>query len=272
MNFYGLETERMQLVCDWARPFDFYLKELAAELNLTAIRLPFSYEYLQRGDFTQMNKIIEYCDNANISVILDYHRTKSDHQGPTPEEYFNRTTFLWSWHTILEYYKDVPAVQGVGIFNEVQGSDLLYVLDLHRDAIDYIEARFPGRFWYFAGCPGWSGNCAGMGALKTHPAWDRIFIEIHMYPFSGAQDNHTWDFSIPEGIDNSHWLVGETGWKDEQSEWADRWLTYLQGRNISNICLWTIAHSWDTNGWWADDCVTKDTSKFNKMKKFWNTQ
>jgi hypothetical protein len=47
----------------------------------------------------------------------------------------------------------------------------------------------------------------------------------------------------------------------KEKAWANRFLSYLTDRKIQNACLWTIAHSDDTDGWFNDDCEHFDYDK-----------
>lgn len=269
MNFYGLETQRMGLVCDWQHNFEWYLDRLVENLGINTIRLPFSYELYKYHSLDLMDKFVAACKTRNLKVILDWHRTWNTHQGPTPEEGITKEEFAKTWIDLLTRY---PDAYGVGIFNELQGDDTDYAIGLHTYLINQIEKVFPGKFHYFAGCPRWGGDCANM-TLENHPAWDRIFIEVHKYVFSGKSDVDDWSKSIPSKVSPKHWFVGEVGWKQDvpkERAWAEMFLTYLNSRNITNLCAWTIAHSGDTEGWWKDDCETFNWEKASLLRSFWN--
>lgn len=268
MNFYGLETQRMGLVCDWKHPYTYYLDHLVDDININTIRVPFSYELVKYNSLETMDNFLEECNRRNLRVILDWHRNWNTHQGPIPEEGITRAEFISTWIWLLERY---PKTYGVGIFNEVQIEDFEYTNQLHEEVITKIEAHFPNKFVYFAGCPRWGGDCSLM-SLEHLPVWNRTYIEVHKYIFSGTSDIKDWDASIPKRIHPDHWFVGEIGWKhhiQKEREWAERFLTYLNSRGISNVCLWTIAHSGDTDGWWKDDCTTLQNDKTSLIVSFW---
>lgn len=270
MNFYGLETQRMGLVCDWKHEFTWYLDRLINNLSINTIRLPFSYELVKYHSFDLMDNFIRECEVRQLKVILDWHRTWNSHQGPEPEEGITRKEFIGTWIQLLQRY---PNVYGVGIFNEIQNNDFDYANNLHREVITSIETMFPGKFVYFAGCPRWGGDCSLMD-LSDMPTWDRTYIEVHKYIFSGESNVKDWDKSIPDRIESSHWFVGEVGWKQgvpEEREWAENFLAYLNHRNITDICAWTIAHSGDTEGWWKDDCETFQWEKASLLSSFWES-
>lgn len=273
MNFYGLETDREGLVCDWQHPPEWYMKKLVDDLDINTIRLPFSYQYVTQHDLTKMESFIRNAQQNGIFIILDYHRTWASHQGPTPEEGISMDDFINAWVFLLRRFEVFGNVIGVAIFNEIQSTDLPYTLQMHRRVILAIEQHFPGRFLFFAGCPNWGGNCSGMQALMDMRTWNRTYVEVHKYHFSGKSDQEDWDRSMPHEIPPERWFVGETGWKHDkpaQRQWAEGFITYLNDRNIDNVCAWTIAHSGDTDGWFHDDCETFDYDKAELLMRLWN--
>lgn len=264
MNFYGLETPYKNFVCSWKNKPEFFLRRLQQDMNINTVRLPFSYEYITGSDISRMQEIVETCLSLNITIILDWHRTWSSHQGAIPEEGITLDIFVSAWINLLDRFKVYPNVKGIGIFNEVQLiNDFDYVNKLHRYVIPMLESQFPNRYSYFIGCPSWGGNCSNMhfDDMKT---WNRTYVEVHKYKFSGISNREDWDISIPKHIPPERLFIGEVGWKqsvDEEATWGRGFLQYLMQREISNVCLWTIAHSGDTDGWFKDDCETFDTQK-----------
>lgn len=274
MNFYGLETERQSFVCDWSHAPTWYIERMKSDLSINTLRIPFSYQYIHNGDLHNLDNIISECDRLNTRVILDYHRTWSSHQGPTPEEGITMDEFIHTWLQVLKRYKDNRNVFGVGIFNEVQlRYDFEYTMDMHMAVIKSVELEFPGRFEYFVGCPGWGGNCSMIDPQRYEPYWNRTYVEVHKYIFSGTSDFNDWEISIPHHIPADRWFVGEVGWKQQEKderEWAQRFLSYLDYRGIYNVCAWTIAHSGDTDGWWLDDCETFNWEKAALLNTLWD--
>lgn len=273
MNFYGLETDNKDMVCGWQHRPRWYLDQLKDKMFINTIRLPFSYEYVREAKWKRMDEIIGDCELMGVRIILDYHRTWNSHQGPKPEEQITREQFIEAWITVLGRYADCPNLFGVGVFNEIQAyNDFVYTMDLHRVVVAEIEKVFPNRFFYFLGCPNWGGNCSDMDELVDMPTWNRTYIEVHKYSFSGNPSKQDWDTSIPESIPPSHWFIGEMGWKMNNPRdvaWANEFISYLKWRRIYNVCLWTIAHSGDTEGWWHDDCETLDMPKVAMSAKIW---
>lgn len=269
VNYYGFETERMGLVCDWKHPFTWYMDHLQSEMGINTIRLPFSYEYVKYHDTGYMSSFIEESNKRNINIILDWHRTWNTHQGAVPEEGISRDEFIEMWIVLLARY---PTIYGIGVFNEIQHNDFEYTNQLHRDVITTIEDHFPDTYYYFVGCPSWGNDCSSID-LSDMPTWNRTFVEVHEYMFSYNSNKEGWDFYIPYSIESDHWFVGEVGWRDEikeEHDWAEQFLSYLQERNITNLCLWTIANSHDTGGLWKNDCETFESNKASMIKSFWD--
>ena len=275
MNFYGLETPRLGFVCDWAHPPYHYLSILKQTMNIDTIRLPFSREYIESGNFSLMDCFIRDCNSLGLSVILDYHRTYASHQGPSPEEGISLTQFEDTWALVAARYKDHGNVIGIGIFNEYQGKDAEYVIKIHNQVISAIESVVPDKYLYFVGCTNWGGDCGQFRLDKFNIDPERLYIEVHKYIFSGASNPTDWDISIPSSVPSSNWFIGEMGWKStipREREWAHTFLSYLHKRNITNVCGWTIAHSGDTDGWWKDDCEVFDWGKAAVLNAFWETR
>ncbi len=272
MNIYGLETPRRHFVCDWQHNSMWYLERLKYDMFINTVRIPFSYDYVQHSDMRDLDKMMHDCTLMNIRVILDYHRTFESHQSPAPDAEISLNQFIDTWFQVIDRYQNEPSLFGIGIFNEIQATNAFqYANNVHSIVIYNIEKRYPGKYHYFAGCPNWGGNCAGMDLTRLD-VWNRTYIEVHKYIFSGDSNEADWDKSIPNTIPSSHYFVGEFGWRqndDRERNWGERFISYLRQRDIKNACAWTIAHSGDTEGWWKDDCETFDWAKASMLTSLW---
>jgi len=261
----------MGLVCDWAHPPYWYLDQLIQYMKINTIRLPFSYELVKYNSLGYLDSMMNECKKRGLKVILDWHRTWTSHQGPYPEEGITRDEFLDTWIFLLNRY---PETYGVGVFNEIQGGDYDYAINLHKDTILSIENAFPNKYRYFCGCVKWGGDCSRIDLSDIADSiWNRTYIEVHKYIFSGPSNLADWEVSMPYHIPPERWFVGEVGWKNdilEERRWAENFLTYLNFRNISNLCAWTIAHSGDTEGWWKDDCENFQWDKASMLNSYWD--
>jgi hypothetical protein len=108
-------------------------------------------------------------------------------------------------------------------------------------------------------------------------AKERLYYSVHKYHFSGDGSQRDWE----ESFGNLQWLppdrivIGEFGWdakEQKQEDWASRFMSYLQTKNITNTVYWTIAHSGDTGNLFNDDCQTINWRHYNLLKKFWDKQ
>lgn len=273
INYYGIETETKKPVCNWVHNPDYYIP-LLKEKGFNTLRVPFSGQYVREGDFGALDNMLQVAKDNDVGVILDYHRNFNTHQGATPEEGgLTIADFIAAWVTVLLRYQGNDHVWAVGVYNEYQGQDnVVYWNGVLNQTISAIERMFPGRFSYLAGYGYWGGNCRGID-LSKEPYWNRTYIELHKYSFSGPTTEADWDDAIgsfPERV-----IIGEMGWFSEvQSDvdWANRFLAYLKKRGIQNLCFWTLAQSHDTGGILKDDCLTWEDTKLTMLHQFWDEE
>lgn len=264
VNFYGIETERKAPVCDWAHEPKWYLQKLKDGFGLDTVRLPYSRDYVMGNDWKKMDAIIQTCNEMNIKVIVDYHRTYQSHQGKTPTEGITLGQFLDTHLTVLNRYHD--KVWGVSVFNEIQIRDGNYTDQINHMIVNAIESQFPGRYRYFLGCADWGHNC--WNATLPTGFENRSYIDIHQYKFTDKAEERTTAF--PDRIPSANYFVGEIGARTEELPWLRSYLGYLESRGINNVCFWTIAHSTDTGGLWKDDCQSIEQEKVDLLADFFN--
>lgn len=244
INFYGLEVPQKKFVCSWVHDPGWYLDKMKELIMIDSIRLPFSQEYVTCSDMRLMDSMVAECKSRNVSIILDYHRGYSDHQGPFPVE-TGITKDMWidTLLYVLDRYHKEPHVKAITLFNEIQGFDKDAAESIQRDAVDIIESIYPKRYIYMLGCPDWGKDCTDM--WKSVPA-ENIMIEMHTYGFAKGK-------LPPPGYDV---FVGEIGWRKNETSTFDEIRTMLRRRRIKDICLWTVGHSSDTDNLFQDDCIT----------------
>lgn len=271
INFYGLETEAADVVCGWKHAPWWYLSRLqASSMAIDTIRVPFSYDYVARNNFTNMDSLMTDANRLNMNVILDYHRTSSSHQSKHPDAEISLLSFFETWTKVIDRYQAYPNVYALDLFNEPQDVDTDYVNSFHYKMVNMLELRYPGRFVYVLSCPVWGSDCRNVDTAFPGIPSNRIRIGIHLYPFTSTE--YSMDSLFPKSIPAHKWIVGETGYMhtDRQNvEWFQSFLTYLKKRNITDVCLWTIAHSSDTGGWFDDNCETINDKKVQMMQNLW---
>jgi hypothetical protein len=255
INFYGLETEKASPVCSWKHDPGWYLDRLKSSMGIDSVRLPFSYEYASCNPGLPLYKeLVNNCTNRNLDVILDYHRGYASHQGPSPiEDAITFDLYAELWLTVLDNFIDNPRVKALSLFNEFQGGNATDAEEIQLKLARMIESVFPQRFIYLFGCVHWGTNCQNMFlSLEKESFHSRSFIEIHLYDFNGFHPEN-----FPAQSTKTKVFVGEMGWMPNGTEWAKQTITFLRGKRIKDVCLWTIAHSHDTGNVYDDDCETQ---------------
>lgn len=263
-NFYGLETPLQNFVCSWQYPFEHYV-DFLSENGFNSIRIPFSYDYIQKGDFTYMDRMVEYTSKKNITILLDFHRVSQDYQSSNPFLDISITQFVEGWNVVLERYVKNRWVFGIGLFNEYQGTDPHYWSDMMGQVIDKIEQSQPLNRWiYFVGGTLWGGNLHNI-SLEDKPYKERIKYEIHKYSFSGTSTLEDWENSF--GSFYNKIVIGE--WSVSNTDWDDRFIDFCHSKNIRDNYYWVISNSWDTSNIWKDNCVDINYNVLEKIKKMW---
>ena len=101
ISYFGLETPLADMDCSWSgHSHQFYISKLN-ELGFNYLRIPFSQEYVRNDKWNVMDEIFDLSLQYNMSILLDYHRTYSDHQGDWWET--NMTNFINTWGIILNH-------------------------------------------------------------------------------------------------------------------------------------------------------------------------
>lgn len=271
ISIYGLETESRDFVCSWKHPVDYYIDQVK-NLGFNTLRLPFSYQYVQENNFQKMDQFMWVANDRNMSIILDFHRVWSSHQGPDPfEGGVTMDQFVQCWLTVLYRYSEYPCLQHINSFNEYQGTDAEFVNNYSRILFTNIEYYFPERFNYWITGTRWASDLRGIN-IEDVPFNDRVGYSCHKYPFSGTADEKDWDATIPSN-DTEKLVIGEWGWmedKPEQVTWAKKFIKYLRKRGIQHSCYWTIARSHDTGNLWQDDCEYIKWGNFELLKTLWD--
>ena len=279
LSWYGLETPRRGLTCDWSNPMEHYLKELYG-MGFRSLRIPFSWEFASANDdsfFIAMDHIFdEVTKYPGMNIVLDCHRIFSSHQGPEPEEwYVTMDMFIDMWKRVISRYIDRPQLLAIEPFNEFQTNDPQYVNTKLTHIITQLEDAFPNRLTFYAGGCRWGGSLNGISLEHLPYAKERIRYVWHKYLFSSG-DNwvNDWDWSLGEiAINEPHRIIiGEYGWITEDPsdhEWALRLVEYLKQRGIRDSYLWTLGHSSDTHALYYDDCNTVDWDKLSIVQSLW---
>ena len=239
INWFGFETEYKNLMCTWTNDIEWNINKIK-ELDFNYIRLPFSLEFVNDGNWQEMDDFFNIASKYNIDVVLDFHRLHSTHQSFRPyDNHFTFDDFLDAWRIILDRYKSYPNLKGVDIFNEYQGNNVVEWNNLSRQIVSFIENQFPERFDFYVGGVRWGGNLYGV-KLDDLSYNDRITYTIHKYWFSDGINEEAWATTFDK---ENHKLisVGEWGYKTDGTEFekifAIEFVDWLKDNNIRDTFL-----------------------------------
>ena len=273
INWFGHETELGKFTCSWQHPTEYYLEKLQ-QMGFNSLRIPFSYQYIQNGDFSSLDHFFNIVGNYNMTVVLDFHRINNHAQSPVPTDGISQEQFGDAWVTIANRYKDHKELVALELFNEYQGSDANYYNDIMKKTILHIEERIPQRFEYVVGGHSWGGSLSGI-TLEDLPIKDRIKYSIHKYIFSGNSVPSDWDISFgsyPEKVQVTEWGFRTPDEGEDQTWWGRMFIDYLKKRNIRNTYFWTVANSQDTKALFYDDCQTVNWEKLKIIQTLWQDE
>lgn len=273
INWYGHETELGKFTCTWQHPTEHYLEKLR-DMGFNSLRVPFSYQYVQNGDFSSLDYFFNIVGNYNMTVVLDFHRVNNYAQSPVPTDGINQEQYWDAWTTIANRYKNHKELVALELFNEYQGSDAAYWNNLMKKTILHIEDKIPQRFDYIINGMNWGGNLAGISA-EDLPIKDRVHYSIHTYIFSGNSVPSNWDVafgSYPEKTIVSEWGFRTASEGQDETWWGKMFIDYLKRRNIQDSYFWCLSHSGDTHALFYDNCEDINWEKFNIIKTLWEKQ
>lgn len=269
-NLFGLETDWGNTDCHWVHPSSYYIDELGVR-GFNWLRIPFSGEYVRNNNFWVMDQIFQSASKWDMSIILDWHRNINKYQDNWLEN-ISLDEYLYLYKLLLDRYKDNPHLKMVGLFNEYKGLDVGYWKEQMENVVLELEQTFPDRFMWLIGGFNWCSNQSSIDWSHL-PFADRVYQDIHKYKFSGTADQDDWKHSFPSNKENT--IVGEWGYfsyKQEDVDWAHRFVAWLREEGIRNTCFWvSVSNSGDTGGLWKD-CQWFEDDKYNLLKTLWGVR
>jgi len=280
VNWYGFEGEAHIPQGLWIRSYQSLLDQIKT-VGFTAIRLPYSTQMLQPTSVTDginfflnpdlqgltplecMDKVIEYCGQIGLRVILDRHSLRSNNfqnEGlwyfPTDPFNYGEQVFIDEWVMLAKRYANT-AVMGADLWNEPKGQATWGVGDAATDWNEAAErvgnailAANPDWLIIVEGVGNnswWGGNLQGVAANPVNLIVpNKVVYSVHEY----CQDvfNHTWliDETFPNNLrgvwnDNFGYIVkqdiapvyvGEYGTAFRYPgdyTWLRHWVAYING-------------------------------------------
>jgi aryl-phospho-beta-D-glucosidase BglC (GH1 family) len=284
LNWFGFETGNKVLHGLWTRGYQEALGQIRG-LGFNTLRLPFSNEMLAQGaaaasiDFNKnpdlrgltplqvLDKIIAYCGQIGLRVILDRHSARAD--GYMNEDvwyiprdgYHTEQRWMEDWVMLATRYAGNPTVIGADLFNEPKktatwGADSP-ATDWNKAAErcgNAILAANPnwlviveGTEKFAGSSTWWGGNLKGAAA---HPVVlnvsNKLVYSMHEYPASMFVQKWFNDPGYPKNLGrvwDGFWgylfrgntaplLLGEFGSKlatSRDQQWLEKLMAYIDG-------------------------------------------
>ena len=266
-----------------------YLKQIGCN----HIRLPFHYKLFtqdlymgqRNAGFTYFDRIIDWCREEKLYVLLDMHCAPGGQTGDNIDDSYGYPYLLKSksskdvmtaiWVDIAKKYKDEPVILGYDLINEPVAHyfqdeiDALNteLLSLYKQTVSAIR-KVDKKHTIFLNGSIWSGNFDVFQEMID----DNVVYEFHKYWFDvnqNAVQNYV-DFS------NQHQVpiyLGESG--ENTDEWVHDFRSLLDDNNI-NWCFWPYKKMNNTKGIMTfdepedyqliSDYSLSDRSSYNKIR------
>jgi endoglucanase len=282
----------------WNKFLDNYITQddikYLKRIGCNHIRLPFHYKLFtqdlymgkRNSGFTYFDRIIDWCREEQLYVLLDMHCAPGGQTGDNIDDSYGYPYLLKSksskdlmtsiWVDIARKYKDEPIVIGYDLINEPVAHyfnneiDFLNIelLSLYKQVVTEIR-KIDNKHTIFLNGSVWSGNFDVFKEIID----DNIVYEFHKYWFEVNQDaiQNYVDFS------NKHQVpiyLGESG--ENTDEWVDNFRNLLDANNIS-WCFWPYKKMNNTSGIMnfdepedyhlITDYSLSDRSSFEKIRK-----
>jgi hypothetical protein len=238
-----------------------YLKSI----GVNHIRLPFNYKMFiddlymgeRNSGFKYFDKIIDWCREEQIYILLDMHAAPGGQTGDNIDDSYGYPFLFKSkssqdlmtkiWVEIAERYKNEPVIIGYDLVNEPiahyfedELDELNHQLFLLYSRIISEIRKVDSKHMIFLNGSVWSGNFDVFEELVD----DNIVYEFHKYWFDVNQE------AIQKYVDfrDKHQVpiyIGETG--ENTDEWVEEFRILLD-KNEINWCFWPYKKMNNTRG------------------------
>lgn len=313
-SWYGWETVDKVANGLWSHPMDFYVK-LLDSIDVNIIRVPVCSELVlyRPNDYpfsgmiagapemkgkTSMETLDMFFDQTEelgVGVMLDLHRLNDQYiselwYDPNNNK-FTSETFLKTWFTLLDRYKDRSNLIAIDLLNEPHGRATWGTNDpstdwrlFAEDAIAKIHARYPDKTWLiFVEGIDWGKNLekVAQSPIRAPNAQvqKRIVYSPHNYGKSVVTNldihdtealHRDWNQKFGYLRDKGYTLIaGEWGGQtDIDADWMNEWSKYMISKGMRNNFLWALnPSSSDVKGLLTDDWTNLDTFKVELMHR-----
>ncbi|MEH0156011.1 cellulase family glycosylhydrolase [Limibacter armeniacum] len=238
-----------------------YLKSIGSN----HLRLPFHYKmftnetYMGRSyhGFEQLDKVVEWCRNAGLYVLLDMHCAPGGQTGDNIDDSAGYPFLFESeasqqqlvdiWRQIAEHYKDEEVILGYGLLNEP-------IAHYFEDDLPKLNAKLEPLYkrvvasirevdeehLVFLGGAQWNTNFS----IFSKPFDDKLVYEFHKYWMPTVKEEIQAYLDFRDKY-NVPLYVGETG--ENTDEWVKDFRMLLEQYEI-NWCFWPYKKMNNTKG------------------------
>lgn len=257
------------LAAFWDRYLENYIRKedvvYLKQIGCNHIRLPFHYKLFtddlymgkRNAGFTYFDRMIEWCKEEGLFVLLDMHCAPGGQTGDNIDDSYSYPYLLKSessqdllveiWVNIANHYKNEPAVIGYDIMNEPVAhyfSDELealnpVLLSIYQRVVKAIREVDPYHTIFLNGSV-WSTNFD----VFTELPGKNIVYEFHKYWFEVKQEEIQAYLDFRE----EHLVpvyIGETG--ENSDEWVEQFRTLLDEHQVG-WCFWPYKKMNNTRG------------------------
>ena len=183
-------------------------------LGINCLRIPFNFRLIRGQGLGYLDKLIDWCREYKIYVILDMHAAPGAQNADWHSD-SNGKALLWKkkryqeetlklWQSLAEHYKDEPVIAGYDVLNEPVIKDVRGLKRFYREAIETIR-QVDKRHIIFLEGSDWAQNIDFLG----EPESENIVYSIHFYQPLNFSFNFRPDFSYPGRIDGQYWAKGK---------------------------------------------------------------
>ncbi|MCP4648739.1 MAG: hypothetical protein GY853_01485 [PVC group bacterium] len=253
--------------------YDLQQFEKLGELNPPLVRCDFNWFLIEpdegKFDWEATDNIVSFCEGRGIKIlaILGYNPEWADKGFNDPEFFIEKwVNFV---ETVVERYKGM--INFYEIWNEpnlprfYQGSRFFYFENILKPASEVISRKSDARI--VAPCVSVMDNNDWYAWIKAAERYKKYFdiVSFHVYRDSALSVIRRIVFGIPfrggsyksilgtlQKLHKPIWLT-ETGWKtsncfyEEQKEYIELLLNYIQHSPIEEVILYDIADSVDSS-------------------------
>lgn len=313
ISWFGFETQDFVVNGLWSHPIEWYL-DLVKANNFNTLRIPFSSEWIiynfdlypydqllnsdpncgHKKSIEILDRLFDLAKKRNINIMLDLHRLHKEYiselwYSPTDDS-FTSATFLQTWFTILDRYKDYPNLIAIDLLNEPHGQATWGNGNPSTDwnhfaeyAIDQIIKRYPSKKWLFlVEGIGWGKDLTG---VRNNPVFlpkghqERLVYSAHSYGksvvsstdiYNKYQLYSDWNQNFGYLKDLGYtYMIGEYGGiTDVDKVWMQTFVGYLIENGMRNAFFWSLGpNSGDVHGLLLDDWTTPDGFKLEITKQ-----